>query len=243
MSFKKLIKSKFYMTLEQILALLTARFAGVRKDGLAQMAKSILLNVTNEEEAQAQVDRLNETQVTDFVKEWRAEVDREVASGIETYKKKNPAKKEGEGDPEPPTPPNPPADPTDIAAIVAQAVAAQLKPLQEEIGNYKKADVSKNRRAALEDKLKEAPEKFKSKILKDYDRMNFDTEETFTEYLTETEADLTDFTQDLANQGLGRFPRPVQISQGKPSEVPADVAGFIKSQAPESATNLGGKEV
>lgn len=232
------------MTLEQFLALLNAKFlgSGVRKDGLAQMAKSLLLNVTTEEEAQALVEKLTETQVTDFVKDWRAEVDREVAGGIETYKKKNPPKKE-EGGAEPPTPPTPPTDPTDIAAIVAQAVAAQLKPLQDEIGNYKKADVSKNRRAALEDKLKEAPEKFKSKILKDYDRMNFETEETFTEYLTETEADLTEFTQDLANQGLGRFPRPGVGGNDKPSDVPADVAGFIKAQSPESATNLGGKDV
>lgn len=229
------------MTLEQLIALLTGRFSGVRKDGLAQLAKSLLLQVTTEDEAQALVEKLSEQQVTEFVKEWRKEVDSEVNKGIDTYKKKNqaPKKEEEGGEPEPPKP----ADPADIAKIVSQAVAAQLKPLQDELSNYKAADVNKQRRATLEEKLKEAPEKFRSKILKDYDRMNFENDETFNEYLTETETDLTEFNQDLANQGLGLFPKPGQGGKPKKEEVPAEVAAFIKSKEPESASNLGGKEV
>lgn len=230
------------MTLEQLIALLTGRFSGVRKDGLAQLAKSLLLQVTTEEEAQALVDRLSEQQVTEFVKDWRKEVDSEVNKGIDTYKKKNPTpekKEEKGGESDPPKP----ADPTDIATIVSQAIAAQLKPLQDELSNYKAADVNKQRRATLEGKLKDAPEKFRSKILKDYDRMNFENDDVFNEYLTETETDLTEFNQDLANQGLGRFPKPGQGGSGKNDEVPAEVAAFISSQKPESANNLGGKEV
>lgn len=229
------------MTLEQLIALLTGRFSGVRKDGLAQLAKSLLLQVTTEEEAQALVDRLSEQQVTEFVKDWRKEVDSEVNKGIDTYKKKSaaPKKEEEGGEPEPPKP----TDPADIATIVSQAIAAQLKPLQDELSNYKAADVNKQRRATLEGKLKDAPEKFRSKILKDYDRMNFENDDVFNEYLTETETDLTEFNQDLANQGLGRFPKPGQGGSGKTDEVPAEVAAFINSQKPESANNLGGKEV
>ena len=229
------------MTLEQLIALLTGRFSGVRKDGLAQLAKSLLLQVTTEEEAQALVDRLSEQQVTEFVKDWRKEVDSEVNKGIDTYKKKSaaPKKEEEGGEPEPPKP----TDPADIATIVSQAIAAQLKPLQDELSNYKAADVNKQRRATLEGKLKDAPEKFRNKILKDYDRMNFENDDVFNEYLTETETDLTEFNQDLANQGLGRFPKPGQGGSGKTDEVPAEVAAFINSQKPESANNLGGKEV
>ncbi len=230
------------MTLEQMIALLMGRFSGVRKDGLAQLAKSLLLNATTEEEAQALVEKLSEQQVTDFVKDWRKEVDAEVNKGIDTYKKKNPAPKKEEdskGSEEPPAP----ETPADIATIVKEAIAAQLKPLQEELSSYKAADVSKQRRTTLEEKLKDAPEKFKSKILKDYDRMSFDSDDIFNEYLTETETDLTEFNQELANQGLGRFPRPGQGGSGKPSEVPAEVAAFIKSKEPESGSNLGGKEV
>ena len=230
------------MTLEQLIALLTGRFSGVRKDGLAQLAKSLLLQVTTEEEAQALVEKLSEQQVTDFVKDWRKEVDSEVNKGIDTYKKKNPApekKEEKDGESDPPKP----ADPADIATIVSQAVAAQLKPLQEELSSYKAADVNKQRRATLESKLKDAPEKFRSKILKDYDRMNFESDEVFNEYLTETETDLTEFNQELANQGLGKFPKPGQGGSGKTDEIPPEVAAYIKSKEPESTSNLGGKEV
>lgn len=232
------------MTLEQMIALLMGRFSGVRKDGLAQLAKSLLLNATTQEEAQALVEKLSEQQVTEFVKDWRKEVDAEVNKGIDTYKKRNPAPKdeEGKGGENPPAPETP-ANPADIATIVKEAIAAQLKPLQDELSGYKAADVSKQRRSTLEEKLKDAPEKFKSKILKDYDRMSFDSDETFNEYLTETETDLTEFNQELANQGLGKFPRPGQGGSGKPNEVPAEVAAFIKSKEPESGTNLGGKEV
>ncbi len=230
------------MTLEQMIALLMGRFSGVRKDGLAQLAKSLLLQVTTDEEAQALVEKLSDQQVTEFVKDWRKEVDSEVNKGIDTYKKKNPAQKKEEEKGDDPDP-SKTTDPADIATIVSNAIAAQLKPLQDELSNYKAADVNKQRRETLEGKLKDAPEKFKSKILKDYDRMNFETEEVFNEYLTETETDLTEFNQDLANQGLGLFPKPGQGGKGKTDEVPAEVAAFINSQKPESANNLGGKEV
>lgn len=230
------------MTLEQLIALLTGRFSGVRKDGLAQLAKSLLLQVTTEEEAQALVEKLSDQQVTEFVKDWRKEVDSEVNKGIETYKKKSAAPKKEEeegGEPDP----SKPADPADIATIVSNAIAAQLKPLQDELSNYKAADVNKQRRVTLESKLTDAPEKFKSKILKDYERMNFESDDVFNEYLAETETDLTEFNQDLANQGLGMFPKPGQGGKGKTDEVPTEVAAYINSQKPESASNLGGKEV
>ena len=81
------------MTLEQLIALLTAKFSGVRKDGLAQLAKSLVYTVTTEEEAQALVEKLTDQQVTEFVKDWRKEVDAEVSRGIQTaegnFKKKS----------------------------------------------------------------------------------------------------------------------------------------------------------
>ncbi len=233
------------MTLEQLIALLQGKFAGVRKDGLAQLAKLLMLNATTEEEAQALVEKLTDQQVTDFVKDWRKEVDAEVNKGIDTYKKKNPSpKKEGNDDQDPnPNPAPAPTDPTGIATIVQQAIAAQLKPLQEELTGYKAAEMTKQRKSTLEGKLKDAPEAFKNKILKDYDRMSFADEDAFNDYLTETETDLNGFKQELADKGLGSFPRPGQGGVGKPGDIPAEVQAYIKTMDPESSTNLGGKEV
>lgn len=56
---------------ETILALLLAQFVGVRKDGLTQLARSLALQCTTEEEAKALVDKLTDAQVKEFVKEFR----------------------------------------------------------------------------------------------------------------------------------------------------------------------------
>ena len=115
--------------------------------------------------------------------------------------------------------------------------------MQDELSSYKQAEVSKQRRSILEGKLQDAPEKLKIKILKDYDRMDFENDDVFAEYLTETETDLAEFNQDLANQGLGLFPKPGQAGSGKPSDVPAAVESYIKEKQADGGSNLGGKEV
>lgn len=232
------------MTLEQMIALLTAKFSGVRKDGLAQLARVLMLQATTEEEGQALVDKISDSQATEFVKDWRKEVDAEVNKGIDTFKKKNQTPKP-DPDKDPELDPKPKdTDPNDLATIVKEAIAAQLKPLQDELSGYKAESVSKVRKSALEEKLKEAPETYRNQILKNYDRMSFENEDSFNEYLTETETDLTEFNQELANAGLGKFPKPGRTGGGAPpEEIPADVAAFVKSMDETGGSNLGGKEV
>jgi len=52
---------------EKILALLVAKFQGVRKDGLQHLAAAIGLQVTTEEEANQVVDKLTADKVSAFV--------------------------------------------------------------------------------------------------------------------------------------------------------------------------------
>ena len=73
------------MNYQQILALLQAKFAGVRKDGLAQLARMIALQVTSQEEAQALIDKLDVEKVTETVKDYRKDVDKEVSEANKTY--------------------------------------------------------------------------------------------------------------------------------------------------------------
>ena len=70
---------------EKILALLTASFAGVRKDALNQMARTLALQVKSEDDAKKLVEKLTKAQVDDFVKEYRAEVDKEVSEGTKSF--------------------------------------------------------------------------------------------------------------------------------------------------------------
>ena len=69
---------------KEILALLTAKFAGVRKDGLEHLARVLALQATTEEEAAALVEKLTDTMVNNFVKEYRSDVDRETTLARKT---------------------------------------------------------------------------------------------------------------------------------------------------------------
>lgn len=69
---------------KEIFALLTAKFSGVRKDGLEHLARVLTLQATTKEEAAALIEKLTETQVCDFVKEYRSDVDRETTSARKT---------------------------------------------------------------------------------------------------------------------------------------------------------------
>jgi hypothetical protein len=234
--------------LEKIIALLTAKFAGVRKDGLALLAKQIDMQVTTEAEAQALIDKLPAEKVTDFVKDYRAEVDKEVSTGVKTNEKTlrekyNFTEKTTPAPPDP-TPPAPDLSKglkaEDLAALIKQNVEAAIKPLQEEITTFKSGKTLETRRASLEEKLKEAPENFKAKILKDFTRMSFNTDDDFNTYLTETEQDLAALTQELADQGLGQQGRPAFAAQTKDG-VSKATQSYIDSTKPEGGQFEGKK--
>ena len=224
---------------DKILALLVAKFAGVRKDGLAQLAGSLSLQAETDEEATALIEKLTAEKVDNFVKDWRKDVDKEVSSSTKTFentlKEKYDLVEKKEPDP------NPDPNKQDIAAIVAEAVAKAVNPLQAQLANFKGAEVTKTRLQTLESKLKDVPESFKAQKLKDFGRMSFDTDEAFEEYLTETEADITAFNQELADKGLANHGKPFMGGQNKDG-VSSAVADFLESKK-DGAKSLGGKEL
>lgn len=67
--------------------LLQSKFKKVRKSDLEYVSGKIFKNMSYEE-AQVLVEKLSEQQVTEFVKDWRKEVEREVNKGIAEYRKK-----------------------------------------------------------------------------------------------------------------------------------------------------------
>ena len=223
---------------EEILALLIAAFAGVRKDGLTQLARTLALQATTKDEAKALVDKLTKTQVDEFVKEFRADVDKEVTDGNKTYeaglkKKYDFVEKED---------PNKGGDTNDMAAMVKAAVADAVKPLQTELEKYKAGDVTKARLQTLTDKLSGCKdETFKAKALKDFGRMKFETDEEFNEYLTDTETDIATANQNAADSALGDSGKPF-FAQKNDKGVSSGVSQFLDSQ--KADTNpLTGKEV
>lgn len=199
---------------EKILALLTAQFSGVRKDGLNHIANVLAFQVDTEEKAKEVVGKLTADQINSFITDWRKEADAEVSKANKTYedglrKKYDFTEKKTE-------PAN--TDPVslekiDAAAIqklITESIATATKPLLEKVTAFEKEGTEKTRLQALNDKLKECnDETFKAKALKDFARMQFDTDDAFTEYLTETETDVKTANQNAADSGLGNLSRPV----------------------------------
>lgn len=133
----------------------------------------------------------------------------------------------------------PPTKPTDTPPTVptpgddtpewVKALQGTIQGMASEIQTLKGNKVLTDRKSILEEKLKDAAPAFKGKILKDFARMNFENDDTFNEYLTETETDLAAFTQDVANQGLrsnGQPFVPTVQPTGKAAE--ADIEAWGK---------------
>ena len=228
---------------EKIIALLIASFSGVRKDALVHLARTIALQATTEDDAKTIVDKLTKAQVDEYVKEFRADVDKEVSESNKTYEsnlkkkidfveKQNP--KHGADDDQ--------NKGGDIAAIVEAAIAKAVTPLQAKLDKYEQGDIAKTRLQMLNDKLVNCKDDaFKAKALKDYARMSVESDEAFNEYLTDTDTDIATANQNAANMLLG--------GQGNPFFAPKDesgiskgVADYVESQKPEN-DKFSGKEV
>lgn len=140
---------------EKLLALLTAKFSGVRRDGLTHLAGSLALQVATEEEAQALIDKFDLAKVTDFVREWRSGVDTEITTASKTAEEKLKEKydfveKRAGGTP---TKTDTPKD--DLDAKLDALLAEKMKPYKEKIEGYEARERNEARLAQITSKAKE----------------------------------------------------------------------------------------
>lgn len=225
-----------------ILALLVAKFQGVRKDALGVLAGVLALQATNEDEAKALVEKVTDAQVTEFAKDYRADVDKEVSESNKTFEtnlRKKYDFKEKQSEPGiPPT-----EEPNDIAAIVKEAVAAAVKPFEEKLSGYETKNIAETRLAALNEKLNGCKdETFKAQTLKDFARMSFATDDDFTQYLNDKAADIETANQNVADDKLNNAGGSPLFSQKEESGISKGVADYVESQKP-GKDNFTGKEI
>ncbi|WP_138481553.1 hypothetical protein [Dyadobacter bucti] len=95
-----------------------------------------------------------------------------------------------------------------------KAQAEENKKLSDKLTAIESGKTSESRKQILESKIKDAPEKIKAKILKDFGRISFEKDEDFDTYITETEADLAEISQSINDQGLGQSQRPYTPTGG-----------------------------
>lgn len=229
---------------ETILALLIAKFSGVRKDGLVALARSLALQCTTEDEAKALVDKFTDAQVNEFVKDYRADVDKEVSESNKTFETNLKKKFDLVQKTEPGGKKNPKdTDPDDIAAIVKAAVDAAVAPLNDKLNGYEAKTIAETRLQALNEKLNGCKdENFKAQTLKDFARMNFKDDADFNEYLTDKEADIVTANQNKADADLSNSGGSPLFAQKEESGISKGVAEYVESLKPENTT-FKGKEI
>lgn len=230
------------MTIQEILALLTAKFSGARKDGLTTLARTIALQCATLDEAKTIVDKLTDAQVGEFIKNYRADVDKEVTEGVKTSETKLRKKYNIKDDHE-----NPVVEPGDkgenIADIVKAAVAEAVKPYADRIASMETDNLNKSRLQKLNEALASCKDAtFKAQTLKDFARMQFADDSAFDEYLTDKTTDIAAANQAFADSSMRHSGgTPLFANKGE-SGVSKAVADYVASANPAN-NQFAGKEL
>jgi hypothetical protein len=185
---------------DKIIARFRAKYPNVNltKKRLDEISARLESKITDENEIDAKLDDLNE--IITFT-EIAKQDDRLVQ--LEALKlDKKPT--------DPPTPPIDPLKTTDdeIMPAWAKALVDRSTELEQQLAGFNKEKTVLNRKDQLATALKDADEIYRNKALKDFQRMNFENDEAFTEYVAEATEDLKTFTQKFSDAGLaGDRPR------------------------------------
>ncbi|WP_411973374.1 hypothetical protein ACLCDV_08000 [Sphingobacterium sp. Lzh-3] len=184
-----------------IRALLQTKFGGAQLSAarVDELAKRFEGKVTTEEELEAKMGAINEyLPFTDLAKD----DDRARSVQAELEKLKTPA-------PGPqPTPPEPkpvpaPAASEEVPAYI-KAITDGMKALTDTVAGLKSEKVVTDRQSLIMGKLANADKDYSAKVLRDFSRMSFATDEDFTTYLTDVETDFANHTQTQAESKLGK---------------------------------------
>lgn len=236
------------MELEELLALLTAKFKGARKDGLEQLAAVIGLQCANKEEAEAIIEKLTEDKVKAFITDYRRKADAEISKATKTHEqglrdKYNFVDKsqQGNGGQQTGNGQQQGAGSNEITLdAIRELVSEQLKGV---ITTFNAREAAQSYRKTFEDELDKAGVKGRQRdmMLRNFDRVNtFKTPDEFNTYLQEAQGDIAAIQQELADQGLGAHDKPLFGAVTKEG-ISAGVADFLAAQSkPDS---LSGKEV
>ena len=215
-----------------ILALLQSKFAGVRKDGLQQLAAVISVQVANEEEANEVVGKLTADKVSKFVTDWRKTTDAEIAKANKTHEDGLRRKydfKEKEA-------------PAESRPIFRQ----ETKSIREGYDGLRAEKTTATRREQFVARLDAAKIEGKQRdmLLRSFDRAatTFKDDEDFNGYLTEMQGDIDALAQEQSDNELRNHEKPIFGAVNKDG-ISAGVADYIASQQSSASPTLTGKEI
>lgn len=233
-------------TIEEILALLQAKFAGARKDGLENLAGAIALQCSTKEEAQAIIDKLSDEKVKGFITDWRKKADAEISKATATHEKglrekydfaeKSAGGNGGAG--------NGGGQQSAGGELTLEAIGKLIdKRLEGVVTTFSAKEAAKGYRATFEQALDKAGLKGRQRdmMLRNFDRANtFKSADEFNTYMEEAQGDIDAIKQEQADAGLGGQAKPLFGAVNKEG-ISNAVADYLAAQAPES--KLSGKKI
>lgn len=223
-----------------ILELLTAKFPGMRKDGLNNLAMSLSLVCSDKESAEKLVGDLTAEKVEESIKDYRTVADQETAKAIETYKKSH-ADEQSQSQSKPSAPDGVTAEA--INKIVSDTLAKAMKPFMDRINVLELSAIASTRQSLLENELNELPDTFKSIIIDGFKCRKFESDDEFNKYLETTKGQIDSFRKDMKTSGIRNFGNSTkpQTSGGADDTDPL-INAFVESRK-STDNNFGGKEI
>lgn len=194
---------------KEIIALLKTKFPGVQLSAarVEAIATKIDAKITTAEEIEAKLDEANELfPFADIAKQ-----DDRIRSLEEEAKKKKPADEKGDN----PKKEEPKVDETPTEKMLREALDG-IKSLTSEVASIKGEKVTNTRRTTYLESLKGTSKEYQEREMKKFDRMKFETDEEFNEFLTEAKELHADAIQDDALDGVGND-KPLASSSGNAS--------------------------
>lgn len=195
---------------KEALDALKAKYPGVSEAILSRIADKIAKTAKTQEEVTAAVEEVTFQQVLESYGDSRATEAQQTAvtnyekkhglkdgKKVETGGEQKPGETGGEGEGNK----GGAAGGSDLAAQIAAAIAAEMKPLKDELAAIKGEKTANSRKAALNKVLEGAPEKIRQRYEKDFARMTFNDDEDFNAWIGEITPDVEAITSDFNAKG------------------------------------------
>ena len=201
---------------KQIIDALEAKFEGVSDAILSRIADKLAKTAKSDEDVATLVEGVTFQQVLESYGDSRATEAQQ--SAVSNYEKKH-GLKDGkkvvtEEKPKEEEPKEGPKSEGDgLASQIAAAVAAAMKPLNDELAAMKSEKTATTRKGKLAGVLSKAPEKVRARYEKDFARMTFTDDDDFNAWVEEITPDVESITNDFVSKG-GIVTRPKGGSTG-----------------------------
>lgn len=218
------------MSKEEIIAALQAKFGGIPSDTISGIAEKLAKTADpSATDANTLIEGITFADIVKSYGDSRAQSAAQTA--VRNYERKFQLK---DGAPiTPNTPPQTPADTTphnnpnpnfissqqpqqdiaaqqqpqqDIAALIAQAVAQAVSPLQDQLNQYKGQQLQTARKSRYEAAIKPLPEGIRKQYLALFDRMSFADDKDFEQYITQFTQETKAIADDIAKRATVMTP-------------------------------------